>query len=105
MTIYVLCHRVNDDIGAMIQRILNVRAEESVVYYNHDTMSMGNSRHGTDVYETQCGIAGALNPYELGLLGADKLRDVELNAWRERHLYSMGLGDFGEVAMGTAVDV
>lgn len=46
MAINVFCDRVNDNVCAMVERILNVGAEEGIIDHDHDAISVG---HGGDV--------------------------------------------------------
>ena len=105
MTVDVFGDGVDDNIGAMIEGVLEVRAEEGVVDDDHDAMLVGDGGDGADVDEAQGGVAGAFDPDKLGLVGADEVGDVDLDAGRKGHLDAVGGGDFGEVSMGAAVDV
>lgn len=100
----VLGDTVHHNIGAVIKRVLDVRAQEGVVDNNHDAVLVGSSRDGADVDETEGRVAGSLDPYQLGGRG-DVLADVNLDLGGEGDLHTVGLGDLGEVTVGAAIDV
>lgn len=105
MPINVLCNRVNHNVCAMVERVLNVGAEEGIINHNHDAISVGHRGNVPNVDQAQGRIAGAFDPYQLGLIRTDELGHVDLNAGRKCDLNTMGCGDFGEVAMCTAIDI
>lgn len=105
MTIDVFCHRVDDYVCAMIQRVLHIRAEEGIVYNDMNTMSMCYGSNFSNVYQTQRRIARAFNPDQFRLVRSNELGDIDLNAGRKGDLDAVGLGYFCEIAMGTTVDI
>lgn len=105
MPIDVFRDRVDHDIGAVVERVLDIGAEEGVVDDDHDAMSVGDGGDVPDVDQTQGGVAGAFDPDQLGLIRADEIGHVDLNAGREGDLDAMSGGDLGEVAMRAAVDI
>ena len=46
----VFCNRVNHNVCAMIERVLNVGAEEGVIDHDHDAISMGHRGDVPNVY-------------------------------------------------------
>jgi len=104
VAIDVFRDRVDDDIGAVLQRVLNVRTHESVINNNFDTIRMGNFADGTNIYQCQSRIRGSLDPDELGL-GSDNLVEVNLEAAGECDGDAMGGGDLSEVAVGATVNI
>jgi hypothetical protein len=62
VTIDVLGDTVNDDIGTEVERVLDVRREESVVDNDEDTMLVGLSDNSSDIDEAQCRVARSLDP-------------------------------------------
>ena len=104
VTVDVLGDTVNDDVGAVLKRVLDVGREESVVDDDHDARTVGNVGDGADVDEREGGVGGSLDPDELGL-GLNQGLDVDLDARSEGDLDTVGGGDLCEVAVGTAVDI
>lgn len=100
----VLCDGVDDDVGAQLQRVLDVGGQEGVVDDDEDAVLVGDGGDGADVDEAQRGVAGGLDPDEARLVG-DVLGNVDLDLGREGDLDAVGLGHLGEVAVGAAVDV
>lgn len=89
----------------MVERVLNVGAEEGVIDHNHDAISVGHGGDVSNVNQAQGRIARAFDPYQLGLIRADELGYVDFDAGRESDLNAMGCSDLCEVAMRTAVDI
>lgn len=56
MPINVLGHRVNDNVCAMVQRILNVWAEERIIDHHHDAMHVCDGCHSPDIDQSQGGV-------------------------------------------------
>lgn len=105
MTVDVLGDGVDDDIGTVVQRVLNVGAQEGVVDDNQDTVLVGDGSDLLDIDQAEGGVGGGFDPDQLGLVGADELLDVELNARRESHLDAMGGGNLGEVTVSSTIDI
>jgi hypothetical protein len=105
MPVDVFRDRVDHNVCAVVERVLNIGAEEGVVDHDHDAMSVGHGGDVPDVDQTQGGVAGAFDPNQFRLLRADELGNVNLNAGRKRDLDAMCCGDFGKVTMGPAVDI
>lgn len=100
----VLCDAVDDDVGAVLEWVLDVGGEEGVVDDDHDAGAVGNVGDGADVDQGKSRVGGSLDPDELGL-GLDQGLDVHLNAGCEGDLDAVGRGDLCEVAVGAAVDI
>ena len=100
----VLGDRVHDNVGAVVERVLHIRAHEGVVDDDHDAVLVGDGGDLADVDEREGRVGGRLDPDELRV-GADQLGDVDFNARAEGHLDVVGEGDLGEVAVRAAVDV
>lgn len=95
---------MDDNVGAKLKGVLDVRGHESVVDNNEDAVLVGSGDDGADVDQTEGGVAGSLDP-DQPRLGGDVLGNVDLNLGREGDLDAVGLCDLGEVAVGAAVDV
>ena len=100
----VLCDAVDDNVGAVVQRVLHVGRHEGVIDDDHDAVLVGEGRNLADVDELQGGVRGRLNPDELGV-GLDQLLHVQLDRRRESDLDIVRQGDLCEVAVGAAVDI
>jgi hypothetical protein len=100
----VLCDAVHDDVGAVVQRVLHVRAHEGVVDDDHDAMLVRDGSDGADVDEREGGVGGRFNPDQLRV-GADQLLDVDLDRRAEGHFDIVRERDLGEVAVRAAVDI
>ncbi len=105
MPVDVFGDRVDHDIGAVVEGVLHVGAEEGVVDDDHNAVSVGHRGDVPDIHQAQGGVAGTLDPDQLRLIRADELGHVDLDARRKRDLDAMGGSDFGEVAMRAAVDI
>ena len=105
MPIDIFGHRMNHKIGTMIQRILDVRAQESIVDDDHDTFAVRNGRHLSNIHQAQRRIARAFYPDQFRLPWTNHLCDIELNAGRECHLNAVRSRDLGEVPVCATVDI
>lgn len=100
----VLGDTVNDNVGTVLERVLDVGREESVVDDDHDAGAVGDVSDGADVDERKSGVGRSLDPDELGL-GLDQGLDVDLNAGGEGDLDAVGGGNLCEVAVGATVHI
>lgn len=100
----VLGDAVDDNVGAQVERVLNVGGQEGVVDDDEDTTLVGLGDDGADVDEAQGRVARTLDPDEAGVVG-DVLTNVDLDLGGEGHLDAVGLGDLGEVTVSATVDV
>ena len=104
MAVDVLGHTVDDDIGTVVERVLDVGAEEGVVDNDQDATLMGSGSNRTDIHKAESRVGRGLDPYELSVIG-DVLADIDLDLGSEGDLDTVSLGDLGEVSVGAAVDV
>lgn len=95
---------MDDNVGAKLKGVLDVRGHEGVVDNNEDAVLVGSGDDGSNVDQAEGRVAGSLDPDQPGI-GGDVLGNVDLNLGREGDLDAVGLGDLGEVAVGAAVDV
>ena len=100
----VLGDGVDDNVGAKVERVLDVGREEGVVDDDLDAAFVSLGDDLADVYQAEGRVAGGLNPDEAGVVG-DVLGDVDLDLRREGDLDAVRLGDLGEVSVGATVDV
>jgi len=100
----VLCDAVHDDVGAMVQRVLHVRAHEGIVDNNHDAVLVRDGSDGADIDEREGGVGGRFNPDQLRVR-ADQLLDVDLDRRAEGYFDIVRERDLGEVAVRAAVDI
>lgn len=70
-----------------------------------NTMFMCYGSNISNVYQTQRRIARAFNPDQFRLVRSNELGDIDLNTGRKGDLDAVGLGYFGEIAMGATVDI
>jgi hypothetical protein len=101
----ILCNGVNDDVGAVVERVLHVGTHEGIIDDDKDAVAAGDVDDGTDVDEAEGWVGGGLDPDELGLVGADQVLDVQLDGRGEGDVHAVGGSDLGEVAVGAAVDI
>lgn len=105
MAVDVFGDGVDDDVGSMVERVLDIGAQEGIVHHDLDAVLVSNGRNGADVHEAQGRVGRGLDPDEPGLVGADQLGHVGLDGGREGDLDAVGGRDLGEVSVGAAVDV
>ena len=89
----------------MIQRVLYVRAEESVIYDYHYTVLMRYGCNSADIDEAQCRITRTFDPYQLGFVRPYEVRDIQFYAGREGDLDSMCSRYLCEVSMRAPINV
>jgi hypothetical protein len=63
MAVYILGHRMDNNIRPVVQGVLYIRAEEGIVNHNHDPMLMRNRGDSSYIDQAEGGIARAFNPY------------------------------------------
>ena len=105
VTVDILGHGVNDDISAVVERVLNIGAHEGVVDDNKDAIAVGNVSNGLDIDQTEGGVGRGFDPDELGLFWANQTLDLSLDGGRESDIDAVGGGNLGEVSVGTTVDI
>ena len=96
---------MNYYVGAMIQRVLDIWAQEGIVNDDHDPMTMRHSCHFSDINQAQRRITGALDPYKFGSVRSDELANIDFDARGKCNLDAMSSGYFSEVAMRSAVNI
>lgn len=62
MAIDVLCDRVHDDVGTVVERVLDIRAEEGIIDNDHNAVLMGNAGYFSDIDKAEGRIRGAFDP-------------------------------------------
>lgn len=105
VSVDVFGDRVDHYVCTMIQRVLNIRAQEGIVNDDHDPMTMRHRCHFSDINQAQCRITRAFDPDELGLVGSDELGDINFDSRGESDLNAMSSGYLGEVTMCAAVNI
>lgn len=105
VSVDVLGHAVHHNVGAVVERVLHVWRQERVVHNHQNSMSVCNSRYGANIHQAQRGVAGRLDPYQLGLVGANQVLNVKLDGGRKGDVYAVRGSDLGEVAVGSSVYV
>lgn len=100
----VLGDTVDDDVGAEVERVLDIRREESVVNDDEDAVLVSNGDDSSNVDQAQSRVAGRLDPDQTSLL-SNVLCDVDLNLGSEGDLDSVSLGHLCEVTVSSTVDV
>lgn len=104
MAVNIFGYRMDDNISSMVERILDVWRQESVINHHKNSMLMRNVCNGTDVHQRQCGVAWGLDPDKLGVW-ANHGFCVDFDGARERHTNTVGSCNLCEVTMGTAIDI
>lgn len=62
MAVDVFGDRVHDDIRTVVERVLNIRAEEGVIDNNHDAVLVGNAGYFSDIDEAEGRVRWTLDP-------------------------------------------
>lgn len=101
----ILGDGVDDDVGAVVERVLHVGAQEGVIDHDHDAVLMGDGGDFADVDEGQGRVAGAFDPDEFRFVRPDQVFYVDFDRWGECDLHAVRGGDLGEVTMRTTVNV
>jgi hypothetical protein len=104
VAINILGHGVNNEIGTVVQWVLDVGAHKSVIDNDLNTVLVGNVGNSPDIHQAESRVGGGLDPDELGL-GADQLLHVQLNGGGEGDLDTVRRSNLGEVSVGTAVNI
>ena len=105
MAVDVFGNGMHNDIGTVIQRVLDVRTQERVVDHDHDPVPVRHRGNIPDVDQTQCRIAGRFDPDQFGLVRSDHVRDIQLDTRGERDLHAMRRGHLCEIPMCASVDI
>lgn len=96
---------MNDNVGAMLQRILDIRAHEGVIDNHQDSVTVGDFRDLGDIDHSKCWVRRGLNPNQFGVARTDQLLHIQLNAGRESDMDSMGRRNLGEVPVCATVHI
>lgn len=104
VSVDVLGDGMDDNVGTVVEWVLDVWGEEGVVDNNHDAVLVGLVGNSADIDQAESWVGWSLDPDELGLW-SDVLGEVDLDLWGEGHLDVVCLGDLGEVSVGSSVDV
>ena len=104
MAVNVLGHRVNNNVGTVIEGILDIGAHKGVVDNNENTTLVGNIGNKSDIDQAKGGVGGGFDPDELSF-GADQMLDLLLNARRERDIDTVRGGNLGEVTVSATVHI
>lgn len=104
VAIDVLCDGVDDDVGAVLERVLHIWREERVVNNNKNVLCVRDGYDGGNVDQAKRRVARGLDPDQAGIRG-DVLVDVDLDLGCECDFDAVGHCDLCEVAVGAAVDV
>ena len=105
MAVDVLGDGVNHDIGTVVQRVLNIGAQEGVINHDQNTVSVCNRSNLLNIDQAQGGVGRGFNPDQFRLVGADQFFNVKLDARRKGHMDAMGRSDLGKIPVGSTVDV
>lgn len=105
VSVYVFGDRVDYYVCAMIQRILNIRAQEGIVNHDHDPMTMRHRCHLSDIHQAQRRVTRTFDPDQFSLVRSNELSDIDLDTGGESDLDAMSSSYFGEIAMRAAVDI
>lgn len=85
----ILCYAVYHNVGAVVERVLDVRGEEGVVDDDHYAVVVGDGGDSADVDEGERRVGGRLDPDQFGFR-FDHLGDFDLNGGREGDLDAVG---------------
>jgi hypothetical protein len=101
----VLGNRVNDDIGAQGNGVLEIRRHEGVIDNEKSTVSMSTFSNSLDIDHTESGVSGSLEPDELGVL-----LEVVFNVGRVAQVDKASFdteidSNLGKVTVGTTIDI
>lgn len=89
----------------MVERVLDVWTHEGVIHHDQNSMAMGDISNGANIHQAECRVRRSLDPDELGLVGADQVLYMQLDAGREGHLDAVGGSHLGEVSVSSAVHI
>lgn len=105
MAIDVFRNGMNDKVGAVLQRILDIGAHEGVIDNHQDSMAVGDIRNLGDIDHPKCRVRRGLNPNQFGVARTDQLLHIQLNAGRESDLDAMGRSNFGEIPVCATIHI
>lgn len=106
MAVDVFGDRVHNHVCAMIQRILDIRAQEGIVHHNQHAKLMSDVGNSPDVHQAQCWVTGGLNPHQLSVLSLlEHSPEIRLNGAREAGGYAMGVRNLGEITVRATIQI
>lgn len=79
MTVDVLGNRVNNNIGTVVKRVLNVGTHKSVVDNDQDSMTVSDISNGLDINQAEGRVGRSFDPNELSLIRTNQILNVKLN--------------------------
>lgn len=100
----VLGNTVHNDICAVLERVLDVRAHESVVDNDKNPVLVGNSSNGRDVDQRKGRVRWCLDPNKLSFR-LDQSLNIQFDARGECDMDTVGFSDLGEVTVSTTIDI
>lgn len=104
MSVDVFGDRVHDDISSVIEGVLDIGAKEGVVDDDFDVEFMGDVGDCLDVYQSEGGVTGGLDPDQLcRWMGLKELTEVDFNGAGEGDGDTVGGRYLGEVTVGASV--
>lgn len=74
----VLGYRVHDNVGAVVERVLHIWAEEGIVDDDEDAVLVRDGGDFSDIDEGEGRVGGGFDPDEFGFR-ADQLGDVDFD--------------------------
>ena len=96
---------MDNDVCAVVERVLYVWAEECVVHHHHYAMLMRYCRDSPYINQFQRRIARSLDPYQFRLVRPYLTCYIEFDTWGECDLHTMGCSHLGEISVCAAVDI
>lgn len=75
MAIDVFCYAVDDNVGAVIERVLDIGAEEGVVYNDHNAVLVRYGCDVADIDQGECRVGRRFDPDKFRLVWSDQLCD------------------------------
>lgn len=104
MPIDVFRDRMDNDIRPMIQWILYIGGQESIIHNHQDPVLVRNVRNSTNVHERERWVRGSLDPNQFGLIFNHGPR-IDLDGARKRDADPVGSRNLGEVPVRPAVHI
>ena len=105
VTVDILGHGVHDQIGAVVQRVLNIRTHKGIVDDDQNAMAVGDLCDSLDIDQAEGWVGRGLDPDEFGLIGPDQVLQMQLDAGRERDLHAVCSRNLGEISVCTTVHI
>lgn len=73
VTVDILGHGVHDQIGAVVQRVLDIGTHKCIIDHDQNAMAVGDLRDGLDIHQAEGWVGRGLDPDEFGLIGPDQV--------------------------------